>query len=40
VRGECWMQADRDKKLARDLDKRVKLVEACVEQKMRAPPPQ
>jgi hypothetical protein len=40
ARGECWMQLDRDKKTARDLDKRVKLVEACVEAKMSAPPPQ
>jgi len=40
IRGECWMQVDRDKKTARDLDKRVKLVEACVERKMSAPPPQ
>ena len=40
IRGECWMQLDRDKKTARDLDKRVKLVEACVEAKMSAPPPQ
>jgi ABC-type Fe3+-hydroxamate transport system substrate-binding protein len=40
ARGECWMQVDRDKKTARDLDKRVKLVEACVEKKMSAAPPQ
>ena len=40
VRGECWMQADRDRKNARDVDKRVKLVEACVEAMMRAAPPQ
>ncbi len=40
VRGECWMQADRDRKNARDLDKRVKLVEACVAAKTSAPPPQ
>jgi hypothetical protein len=40
VRAECWMQADRDRRIARDLDKRVKLVEACVEAKLRAPPPQ
>ena len=40
ARAECWMQADRDRKNARDLDKRVKLVEACVEAKMSAPRPQ
>ena len=40
VRAECWMQADRDRRIARDLDKRVKLVEACVEAKMSAPRPQ
>ena len=40
ARGECWMQAERDKKNARDLDRRVKLVEACVATKMGALPPQ
>jgi hypothetical protein len=40
ARAECWMQADRDRKNARDLDKRVKFVEACVDAKMRAAPPQ
>jgi len=36
ARQECWMQSERDKKLARDLDKRARMVEACVAEKMNA----
>jgi len=36
ARAECWMRYDRDKKVARDLDARLKLVETCVNAKMAA----
>ena len=38
ARGECWMKLESDKKAPRDLDKRVKLVEACAADKMKAQP--
>jgi hypothetical protein len=36
ARGECWMKLDADRKAPRDLDRRVKLVETCVADKMSA----
>jgi hypothetical protein len=36
ARGECWMKLDADRKAPRDLDRRVKLVEACAADKMSA----
>ena len=38
ARAECWMKFESDKKAPRDLDKRVKLVEACTDEKMKAQP--
>lgn len=39
ARAECWMKLEADRKAPRDLDKRVKLVETCVTEKMSGPPP-
>jgi hypothetical protein len=36
ARGECWMKLEADRKAPRDLDRRVKLVETCVADKMSA----
>jgi hypothetical protein len=36
ARGECWMKLEADRKAPRDLDRRVKLVEACAAEKMSA----
>src|SRR5262249_26125856 len=36
ARGECWMKLESDKKAPRDLDRRLKLVETCVADKMSA----
>ena len=33
IRAECWMKLETDRKAPRDLDKRVKLVAACVDDK-------
>jgi len=39
ARAECWMKTEGDK-TARDIDRRVKLVEKCVDDKMKAQPAQ
>lgn len=36
VRAECWMKLEADRKAPRDLDKRVRLVAACVDEKSKA----
>jgi len=36
ARGECWMKLEADRKAPRDLDRRVKLVETCVADRMSA----
>ena len=36
VRAECWMKVENDHKAPRDLDKRVKLVAACVDERSKA----
>jgi hypothetical protein len=33
INEECWMQVENDKRAPRDLDKRAKLVDRCVDQK-------
>ena len=38
ARADCWMKLEADKKAPRDLDQRVKLVEACVAAKLGAQP--
>jgi hypothetical protein len=39
ARAECWMKTESDR-AARDIDRRVKLVEKCVDDKMKAQPAQ
>jgi hypothetical protein len=39
ARAECWMKTESDR-AARDIDRRVKLVEKCVDDKMTAQPAQ
>jgi hypothetical protein len=39
ARAECWMKLDSDRKAPREPEKRLPLVEKCVEEKMGAPPP-
>jgi hypothetical protein len=34
ARGECWMKVEGDRRAPHDLDRRLKLVEACVGEKM------
>jgi len=36
AREQCWVGLDRDRRAPRDLDRRVKLVEACVDARMKA----
>jgi hypothetical protein len=36
ARGECWMKLEQDRRGPRDLDRRLKLVETCVADKMGA----
>jgi hypothetical protein len=38
ARSDCWMKLEADKKAPKDLDKRVKLVETCVGEKMSSAP--
>lgn len=39
ARAECWMRMETEKKAPKDPEKRLPLVEKCVQEKMSAPPP-
>ncbi|MGZ5842302.1 MAG: hypothetical protein ACXWJ8_10245 [Xanthobacteraceae bacterium] len=36
AREVCWMETEENAKLKRDMDAKIKFVEKCVDQKMRA----